>query len=71
MTVVIVLSVYAAYLLMDFRQDAKSKNPRIIWPCLILFCLGAVTQILYELKVSVPSPAGPITAFVSSLFSLK
>jgi hypothetical protein len=71
MILAIVLAVYAAYLLIGFRPAARPKDPRAVWPCLILFGIGIIIQSLYELKVSVPSPAAPIYAFVSSLFNLK
>ena len=71
MTLFIVLVVYAAYLLFDFRMVAKAKNNKHIWPWLVLFVIGAAVQVMYELKISVPSPTQPIAAIISGLFILK
>jgi hypothetical protein len=68
---IIVTAAYAAYILLDFRPAAKGRNPKIIWPCLILFGAGFVVQILFEMKISLPSPAVPISQFISGLFNLK
>lgn len=69
--IVLVLAAYAAALFTDFRPVWKSKKPGLIWPCLLLFGLGIILQSLYELKVSVPSPAAPISDFLTGVFNLK
>lgn len=71
MILIIVLAVYVGYMLIGLRSVIKQKNPKVIWSCAILFCVGFVVQALYELHVNVPSPSAPISAFVSSWFYLK
>lgn len=69
--IVLVLAIYAAVMLLDFRQTWKAKNKALKWSCLILYAAGAVILCLYTLNITVPSPSGPITNLVSSYFSLK
>jgi hypothetical protein len=69
--ILIVLVLYAAVLATDFRAVLRSKRPAVIWPYLALFVSGLVVQSLHVLNVPVPSPAAPISEFVSSIFNLR
>lgn len=71
MLIVIVLIIYLAAVLLDLLPTLKTKKPNIIWPCIIILGLGAAVQLMYEMKVNVPSPSMPITDFVASLFDIK
>lgn len=71
MIAAIVLAVYGAYIVFDFIPVLRTKKPVYIWPCIILFFIGAVVQLLHELNFSVPSPAPVISEFISGLFILE
>jgi hypothetical protein len=71
MILAIVLAVYAVYAAVEFRSLSGNKKPGVLWTCLVFFGIGLAVQALYELKINVPSPARPISAFISSMFNLK
>lgn len=69
--ILLVIAVYAALVALDVRRDRRSGKPWIVWPCLALFGLGFAIQALHELHAEIPSPAGPISEFITGAFGLR
>ncbi len=71
MMLLLVAATFAAYVAFEFVQMARSGRHGHIWPWLVIFGLGVAIQVMFELHINVPSPATPITNFISGLFTLE
>lgn len=71
MMLAILLTVYAAVLLVDFRSLAKQCAPGVRALYLTLLSISFAVLTLDELGVSVPSPAKPIQQAIQALFGIS
>lgn len=69
--IVLIVAVYAVFIFLDMRQDRHSRKPWVVWPCLALFAAGFVIQALHEFSINLPSPAAPISNFLTGAFGLR
>ncbi len=65
----LIIVFYALYLAIDFRATVRSRDPRAIWPCAALFCIGLALQMLVVLKARIPSLAGLLLSLTDVMFN--
>ncbi len=69
--VAICIVLYFAIYLFDLRLLIKKKEKKSLFFYIPIFLITFVINILFELGVDIPSPAGPIKDLVNLIFGLQ
>lgn len=71
MSMMIVLFVYIVAIIVEMPKLLKKPKINILLPYIALMGLALTTQVLFELKVKLPSPLQPIAYLIADVWQLK
>jgi hypothetical protein len=71
MSLLIVFLVYAVAMIVEIPGLVKNPRKNILLPYAVLMGMAVTIQVLFELKIKLPSPLQPITYLISDVLKLK